>query len=45
MPNWMSTLCEVVGFVAVLVGVSALSVPLAFVVGGGLLITAGVMAE
>lgn len=44
MPNWMSTICELVGFVAVVVGVAMVAVPLAFIVGGALLITAGVMA-
>lgn len=44
MPNWMSTFCEIVGFVAVVAGISTLSVPLAFIVGGSLLIAAGALS-
>jgi len=44
MPNWMSTICEIVGFGLVVAGVVMVAVPLAFVVAGVLLIVAGVMA-
>ena len=45
MPSWMSTFCEIFGFIAVVVGLAAVSIPLASIVGGALLIVAGVMAE
>ena len=44
MPNWMSTLFELVGFVMLFAGLAALSFPLALVVCGSLLIAAGVMS-
>jgi hypothetical protein len=45
MPVLMSTLCVIFGFVALVVGIALVSIPLALVVGGALLIAAGVMAE
>jgi hypothetical protein len=44
MPNWMSTLFELAGFAMLSVGLAAVSIPLALVVCGSLLIIAGVMA-
>jgi hypothetical protein len=44
MPNWMSTLFELLGFTMLFVGLSVWSPALALVVCGSLLILAGVMA-
>lgn len=44
MPNWMSTLFELAGFAMLSVGLASVSIPLALVVCGSLLIIAGVMA-
>jgi hypothetical protein len=44
MPNWMSTLFELAGFAMLAAGLAVVSIPLAFIVCGSLLIAAGVMA-